>query len=214
MKLNINIGDKFNLLTVKKELPRKRLPSGQTNRVFLCVCKCGEEKEVRLVHLSRGRIKSCGCIRVGIRLKTDEDIYIRKIWRAIKYRTQENYEFSHTYYDKGIRVCDEWLNNYISFQKWAKENGLKKGVQIDREDSNGNYSPNNCRVVTSKINCSNRYNTHRITYNGEVRAFTIVLEEKGLMGNYGAIRGRIKRGWNEQKAIDTPIRKGNYCTKC
>lgn len=214
MRLKINEGDKFEMLTVVKELPRKRLPSGQTNRVFLCRCDCGRNKEVRLVHLSRGRIKSCGCARTGGRkLKTDQEKYIRKIWRAIKYRTQPNYIESHLYYDKGVRVCELWLNDFWEFYTWAIFSGLEKGKQIDRINGNGNYSPENCRVVTAIQNCNNRFNTFYVDYNGKKIALMILLREKGLMDNEGAIRGRLKRGWSAQKAIDTPIRKGNYKRK-
>ena len=207
-KLDIRIGDKFNQLTVLKELPRKVLPSGQTNRTFLCVCDCGKQKEVRLVHLSRGRIKSCGCLkRVS---NTKSETYIRKIWRAIKYRTQPNYCERHLYYDKGIRVCEEWLNNYDSFKKWAETNELKKGYHIDRIDGNKGYNPNNCRVVTPTVNANNRENTFYVYYKGKKRALMMLLREKGLLENDGAIRGRIKRGWSVEKAIDTPIRKSNY----
>ena len=210
MKIEVSNGDVFNLLTVIKEEPRKRLPSGQTNRVFLCRCECGKDKSVRLSHLRHGKIKSCGCSRTGRSEPTTNEIYIRKIWRAIKYRTQSNYSFSSIYYDKGVRVCDEWLNDYLSFESWAKKHNLRKGLQIDRINGDGDYCPENCRVVTPIVNCNNRYNTYFVCYNGVSRPITILLRELGLFDKYNTIRGRILRGWPIEKAIDTPIKKGNY----
>lgn len=206
-KLTIEDGQKFQNWEVIKELPPKIIPSGQPNRTFLCKCICGKEKEIRLGHLSRGKINSCGCLTVRYSRVSESDKYIRKIWRAIKYRTQENYAERHLYFDKGIIVCDKWLNHYDAFRSWAINNGLKEGLQIDRENGNGNYEPGNCRVVTPLVNANNRINTHFVEYNNEKFALTDLLRQKGLFGNCGTIRARIRRGWTCQKAIDTPIRK-------
>jgi len=130
-KLEISIGSRFGNWEVLRESERKITPLGQTNRVFECRCICGKTKEIRLLHLNRNSINSCGCRRFGVKRVSDEDIYIRKIWRAIKYRTQQNYVESHLYFDKGVCVCDEWLNNYDSFRLWAIDNGLKKANEDD-----------------------------------------------------------------------------------
>ena len=51
----------FGLLAVVKDLGiRKRI------RWWLCQCKCGNEKEVRQMHLLRGQVKSCGCQAVAV----------------------------------------------------------------------------------------------------------------------------------------------------
>lgn len=55
------------------------------------------------------------------------------------------------YYDKGIKVCDEWLI-YSNFEKWALNNGYSDNLTIDRIDSNGNYEPNNCQWITRADN--------------------------------------------------------------
>ena len=43
------------------------------------------------------------------------------------------------YGGRGIRICSEWLNNYLSFKSWAEENGYdeeapKMQCTIDRID--------------------------------------------------------------------------------
>ncbi|GEM_PF-1110060 len=47
------VGQRVGKLVVIKEVDKLVLPSGQTNRAFLCKCDCGEEKVVRKVHLSK-----------------------------------------------------------------------------------------------------------------------------------------------------------------
>lgn len=45
----------------------------------------------------------------------------------------------------GIAVCAEWRNDRILFFEWSLKNGYKDNLSIDRKDSYGNYSPDNCR---------------------------------------------------------------------
>lgn len=56
-KLIVNVGEKYGLLTVVKEVP-----SDNRCRRFLCACDCGKETETRLADLRSGRTRSCGCL--------------------------------------------------------------------------------------------------------------------------------------------------------
>ena len=76
-------------------------------------------------------------------------------WSNIKTRCYNAKRKDYKWYGgKGIRVCDEWLNPK-TFIDWALANGWKKGLEIDRKDSNENYCPKNCRIVTHKKNVEN-----------------------------------------------------------
>jgi len=57
------------------------------------------------------------------------------------------------YIKRGIGVCKEWLV-FLPFYKWAKDK-WEKGLQIDRIDNSGDYTPENCRFVTRKTNGQN-----------------------------------------------------------
>jgi hypothetical protein len=211
MKLEIHKGQKFKNLTVIKELPRRKLPSGQYNRMFLVRCDCGKTNEVRLLHLSRGRMSTCGkCPKVIPEEEKKLSIYRR--WCGMKDRCRPTHSESHLYYDKGVRVCKEW-GDYYAFKIWAYKNGYSDDLQIDRIDSDKGYNPNNCRWVTPIVNANNRCVTYYVKYKGVKYAFSLLLREKGLFKHYDPIRCRIKRGWSVEKAIDTPIRKGNYGRK-
>lgn len=53
-------------------------------------------------------------------------------------------------------MCAEWANNFPAFRDWSYANGYAENLEIDRIDNDGNYSPDNCRWVTHKVNCNNR----------------------------------------------------------
>ena len=56
-------------------------------------------------------------------------------------------------------MCQEWQLSFLTFRTWALSHGYQLGLEIDREDNDGNYSPDNCRFVTRKQNCRNRRST-------------------------------------------------------
>lgn len=199
MALKILKGTKYGKLTVICEGEKIRLPSGQTNRTLKCKCECGNIKDVRIMHLTRGRTVSCGCI-VNT-MNGESNTVVGKLYRSIKWRTSKKYSERHIYYDRGINVCDEWLNDYMSFKKFCKQNGFKKGLQIDRIDNDKGYSPDNCRFVTPKENCNNRRVTFMVTYKGEEKSLNILLKELNYPNKYGTVRTRILRGWSVEDAL-------------
>lgn len=87
-------------------------------------------------------------------------------WKAIKQRCLNlRCRAYHNYGGRGITVCDEWLE-FEPFLAWALAAGWKKGLEIDRIDNDGNYSPENCRFVTRVVNGNNRRTNVHITANG------------------------------------------------
>lgn len=69
------------------------------------------------------------------------------------------------YGGRGIKVCDEWANDFMSFYIWAMNNGYDPdapyGVTtIDRIDVNGDYCPDNCQWVDMKTQSQNKRANH------------------------------------------------------
>jgi hypothetical protein len=90
---------------------------------------------------------------------------LHKIWSGIKSRCYcESSSHYKDYGNRGIKVCDEWKNNFKTFYDWAINNGWQSSLEINRINNNKNYESNNCNFVTSKINCNNKRNNKIVSY--------------------------------------------------
>jgi hypothetical protein len=55
----------------------------------------------------------------------------------------------------GVTICQEWLDNPISFIEWALQNGWQKGLEIDKDLKSMGlkiYSPDTCSIITKLEN--------------------------------------------------------------
>lgn len=131
---------------------------------------------------------------------------LHNTWRSMKSRcyNKNNIRYSR-YGGRGIIVCEEWKNSFISFRNWALENGYADNLTIDRINNNGNYEPLNCRWATNKIQSNNRRTNHYITYKGKTQSLMAWSEE--LNFNYETVKRRLARGWNINKAFETSSKK-------
>ena len=138
---------------------------------WLCRCRCGNEKRVRVDHLLDGHTQSCGCLhreKLVTRLTTHGckheswyNTYALMMTRCGHWEGASERDL-RKYRDRGIAVCEEWRNSPRAFGDWLIAHGWQKGLQIDRIGNNKGYSPENCRVVTPKENINNRRNTCRL----------------------------------------------------
>lgn len=122
-----------------------------------CKCDCGKQYEAVSYCIKNGKIKSCGCLAREIQENAVYNLNLYKRWGSMKDRCyNSNNQGYENYGGRGIKVCDEWKNDFMSFYKWAIASGYKKELSIDRIDVNGNYEPNNCRWATAKQQANNK----------------------------------------------------------
>lgn len=70
----------------------------------------------------------------------------------------------HRYGGRGVTICPDWLD-IRNFRAWALANGWRQGLQIDRINNDGDYSPSNCRWVTASENARRKSTTKLIPQN-------------------------------------------------
>lgn len=187
------IGKRFGMLTVIKELQER---SKDVQKVYKCVCDCGNYTNVRGRDLRSKNTRSCGCLHkraITTHDKTNSRVY--RIYWDMKTRCYNSKHKSYKDYGgRGIEVCNEWLNNFMVFYDWSISHGYKDNLTIDRIDVNGNYEPNNCRWVTMKEQQNNTRTNVNLTYGGITH--TISEWSNILSINYSTLYNRRIKGWN------------------
>lgn len=137
-------------------------------KVWECQCDCGNRILVRGYSLRHGVTKSCGCLSVETTIKRSvgneytkthglAGSRIYKIYYAMRARCYNPKRWNYDKYGgRGIRVCDEWMSDFMNFYEWAMASGYDETKSIDRIDPNGNYEPQNCRFTDASIQGLNR----------------------------------------------------------
>lgn len=193
------IGKKFGKLTVIEECDER---SRQHKIVYKCQCDCGKMVDTIGAELRNGRAKSCGCLRVSNHPKIHEKSGTRlyRIWQNMKQRCYNSSNKDYKDYGvRGIKICDEWLNDFQSFYDWSMNNNYNNALTIDRIDVNGNYEPDNCCWSTRKQQTENRRNNIYLTYHGKTQ--TISQWAKDLGVSYVKLYKRHYRGYTDSECI-------------
>jgi len=138
---------------------------------WICKCKCYNFTLVSSSELGHGT-QSCGCVRREKFCKTITKHGLSKlpeygIWKAIKARCLNKKNIRYCIYgERGIKICDEWLNSFENFYKHVGPRPSDKH-SVDRyPDKNGDYKPGNVRWATDIEQASNKRNNVYFTFNG------------------------------------------------
>lgn len=173
----------------------------EENKTYcLCQCECGNTKELLLCNIKK--TQSCGCIkntRNGLSHSRLFKIYSHMVDRC--YNPKNNRYGS--YGKRGIKVCQEWLDDFMNFYNWANNNGYKDTLTIERIDVNKDYCPENCKWITKSEQAWNRTNNVRVTINDETHCLAEWCRIYKLPYSVVSKRIHIKK-WNIGKALMLP----------
>lgn len=183
----IQPGTKFARYTVIEKTDQRE--SGAY--LYRCRCECGTEKLITGTALRQGKVQSCGCLRKERQREAvvkhgDYKSRLYKIWDGMIQRCTNPNNKKYQYYGgRGITICTEWLNNYQAFRNWAIESGYDENAEqwactLDREDTNGEYGPNNCRWVPQSTQMNNTSRCRIVTVDGVSRNMTQWAQELGV----------------------------------
>ena len=139
------------------------------NSVWLCLCDCGETIITQGCGLQSGNTKSCGCLARELSSKRNSTHGHKKnykrsptyhSWLAMRERCyRKKHPRYKDYGGRGISVCRRWKNSFSNFLSDMGERPARK--TLDRKNTNGNYTPSNCRWSTPTSQALNRRNSKR-----------------------------------------------------
>lgn len=213
-------GLKFGKLLVLDDDP---IRTGKSKTLtWNCKCECGRVKYITGSNLKYGTVTSCGqppcCNHVTNKthgFSTGGKLNpIYRAWLGMKARCSSKRPRDFKYYGgRGIKVCDEWVNDPVAFYNWSIANGWQEGLSLDRIDVNGNYEPSNCRWADVITQANNKTNTIKVRYKGEI------LTSNDINCRFGISRGSVTwahnldgtRGVN--KLIKNYLNKVNHYVK-
>lgn len=179
--------------------------------LWKCKCDCGNEIVTLMNSLRGGNTISCGCFR---REKMREKLQTHKMygcklyvkWQSMIRRCENPNEKAYKYYGgRGISVCKEWRNDFMTFYNWAISNGYEEHLTIDRIDVNGNYEPSNCRWATWQEQQNNKRSNRNYNVFGEVLNLAQISKKYNISWNL--LAKRLKKGLDIETAITLPIKK-------
>jgi len=207
VKSKVNKGDKYNKLTIIKEVERR-----YNKRCFLCECVCGNKTLVVLSNLRSGHTKSCGCFikEFNRETKTKHGYAGRKfkariyeIWTSMKKRCLNKKAFAYKYYGgREVGICDEWLS-FKPFLNWAMHNGYQNDLTLERKNCNGDYCPENCTWIPLSEQNNNTRANRFLTFNNKTLTLRDWAKKTNL--NYQTLHTRLRNGWSVEKSLITPV---------
>lgn len=188
------MGEKFDRLLVLNIIEKNK------RKYLVCLCNCGNIKEIYYFDVISHKTTSCGC---KLKKHGYRKTKLYKLWAGIKDRSlnSKSKKFKD-YGGRGIDMFEGWINSFEIFMNDVLRLGYKEGLQIDRIDNNRGYYPDNIRFTNGFVNNNNKRNNVRKTFNGE----THTIAEWTRMYNLDRqlIYSRLRKGWSFEKALLTP----------
>lgn len=142
--------------------------------------------------------------RVQARRRREEKRYsvtetLKVVWNGCNQRCYNKNQSAYPNYGgRGIRVEFRDVDHFVS---WAISSGYVPGLQIDRKNNNGNYSPDNCRWVTPTVNANNTRKNIHVNAFGETKTVAEWSRDQRCVVGYRCLLQRIKAGHDPEESI-------------
>lgn len=171
---------------------------------YLCVCTCGNHKNIRGGALISGATKSCGCLSKEIRTATST---VHGQYSTSEYRAWANMwgrcicthnTQYHRYKDR--TPPEEWKDFTVFFAHVGPKPSPKHS--LDRIDNDKPYGPGNVRWATANEQQNNTSKNRWVTYQDKTQTLEQWCRETGL--KFSTLRARLDRGWSVEKALTQP----------
>ena len=116
------------------------------------------------------------------------------------------------YGGRGIKVCARWRERV---NRWRGTPGLDAFISdmgprptrahtLERENTDGDYTSENCIWAKQKVQQRNRRNNKILTLRGRSQPLAAWAEEVGI--SQFTIQSRLAYGWSQREALTTPVR--------
>ena len=170
--------------------------SNGAKRYWHFQCRCGKQvvkigTEVKK-EVKRGGTPNCGCLTKHLISKGNTTHGMSKhpafaVWRSMNDRCRlPTHQAWANYGGRGIKVCKRWQKSFENF--WSDLGPTYKlGLDLNRKNNNGNYTPTNCEWTTRRKNSMNKRNTER-------RVDVMALSKKTGIA-HTTIYYRLAHGW-------------------
>lgn len=157
--------------------------TGNKAAIWRCRCLlCNTEHDVVGYSLTSGSSAKCrSCVPRETLRKPFRKTRLYTIYQGMLARCYNRNCASYKDYGaRGIVICDDWKTNRDSFFQWAISSGYSDGLSIERVDSNGPYSPENCCWISPEKQAQNRRNSIMINYNGNAVCLAVACDQSGI----------------------------------
>jgi len=198
------------------------IESKQETRMAIAECNnCHTKFKVSTNNIKRAQSRFCGKCRNshiydGV---SKEEAY--QTWEDMKARCYNKNNPSYKWYGgEGVTICEEWINSPRVFIEWCKENGYKRGLEIDKDiicdKLNINpkiYSPKTCCFVsrttnvrtTRRIISTNTSGFRGVSFRNDTKKWSSYIHIKNKRNSIGSFNTAIEAA----KARDEYIIKNN-----
>jgi len=180
--------------------------TGAVRAYWRCRCECGNEVLTQSGTL-RSTSKCPDCAPVEGRgwhrvthgyTRGGKPSPVYTAWQSMwsRCRDPKNKRYAD-YGGRGITVDERWR----TFEGFIDSMGAppEPDMQLEREDNDKGYSPENCVWATRSQQGRNKRNNVKLTYQGRTQLMIEWCEELGL--RYDTVKRRAQKGWTAEEAL-------------